>query len=386
VRERTQFLVIGAGPYGLAAAAYARTRGLDVTIVGRPMEAWKTQMPEGMFLRSGTDWHLDALGVHTLEQYLNQRGLAPEQAYPIPLALFRDYGLWFTRQYDLSPRLALVRELRKTEDGFAAALEHGSTIHAEQVLLGLGFAWFRHLPPDLVEILPSGRYSHTSDTVEFDSLRGRRVLIIGGRQSAFEWAALMSECGVAEIHIAHRHATPEFVETDWSWVRPMVEATVENHGWWRALSPDEQEALRQRFWEAGRLKLEPWLAPRIRTERIQVWEKTRLVTCEQSTDGALAARLSDGVKLTVDHVVLATGYRVDIGNITFLGRETLLDAMQLIDGYPALDPEFQTSIPGLYVAGLAATRDFGPFFGFVVGAPVAARIIGDAVAGSALGW
>jgi FAD-dependent urate hydroxylase len=209
--ERTQFLVIGAGPYGLAAAAYARTRGIDVTIVGRPMEAWQKQMPEGMFLRSGTDWHLDALGVHTFERYLRERGLTPEQVHPIPLGLFREYGMWFLRQYDLSPRQALVRERRKTNEGFAAALDNGSTIHAEKVLLGLGFGWFRHLPPDLTGILPTGRYSHTCDTAAFDSLRGRRVLIIGGRQSAFEWAALMHERGVAEIHLSYRHPTPEFV-------------------------------------------------------------------------------------------------------------------------------------------------------------------------------
>jgi thioredoxin reductase len=285
------------------------------------------------------------------------------------------------RQYELSPRAALVRELRKTDDGFAAALEDGSTIRAEKVLLGLGFAWFRHLPSDVTALLPVGRYSHTSDTAKFDFLCGRRVLIIGGRQSAYEWAALMHERGVDQIHLSHRHAIPEFTATDWSWAEPMVRRTVEDHGWWRALSPAEQEALRQRFWEAGRLKLEPWLAPRIRTEKIQVWEKTCLVTCERSADGALAARLSDGVKLRIDHVILATGYRVDMGNITFLDRATLLDAMQLIDGCPALDPEFQTRVPGLYVTGLAATRDFGPFFGFVVGAPVAARVIGDAVAG-----
>jgi len=44
--DQTQFLVIGAGPYGLAAAAYAQSRGIDVHVIGKPMEFWATQMPE----------------------------------------------------------------------------------------------------------------------------------------------------------------------------------------------------------------------------------------------------------------------------------------------------------------------------------------------------
>ncbi len=377
--EWTQLLVVGAGPYGLAAAAYARARGIDVRVIGKPMGFWDKNMPAGMFLRSGTDWHLDAMGVYTFERFLSQRGVAPPQVHPVPLPLFREYVAWFMQQYDLSPRPALVCALRKTDEGFAAALDDGSTVHAEKVLLGLGFEWFRHFPADLVVTLPAGRYSHTCDTCAFDFLRGRRVLIIGGRQSAFEWAALMGEQGVGEIHISYRHATPEFVETDWSWVQPKIQAAVENHGWWRQLSRAEQEGIRQRFWEAGRLKLEPWLAPRVQRENIHTCEGTSLVACGISCDGAVTARLSNGVRLEVDHVILATGYRVDMRNVTFLA--SLLEGVQLVDGYPALDPEFQTSVPGLYVTGLAATRDFGPFFGFVVGAPVAARIIGDATAG-----
>jgi FAD-dependent urate hydroxylase len=378
---QTQFLVIGAGPYSLATAAYARTRGVDVTIVGKPLEAWKKHMPTGMFLRSGRDWHLDASGVRTFEAYLTQLGLTPEQTTPIPLALFCDYVTWFMQQYELVPQTMLVRELKRTNGRFRATLDDGSTIDAENVLLGLGFVWFRYSPSSVVEKLPAGRCSHTCDTIEFDFLRGRRVLIIGGRQSAFEWAALMNERGADEIHVSHRHPTPEFVETDWSWVQPMVQAALHDHAWWRRHSPAEQDAIRQRFWEAGRARLEPWLAPRIQQPNIHIWGQTNLVECQEASSGALSVRLDNGAAFDVDHVVLATGYRVDMRNVSFLDRETILEPMPLADGYPVLDPEFQTHVPGLFVTGLAAARDFGPFFGCVVGCPVAARIIGDRLAG-----
>ncbi|MGI5512851.1 FAD-dependent monooxygenase [Streptomyces sp. CA-106131] len=71
----TGVLIVGAGPYGLSAAALARERGMDTQVVGRPMGFWHEHMPEGMLLRSGTDWHLDAADVHTFEAYLCERGL-----------------------------------------------------------------------------------------------------------------------------------------------------------------------------------------------------------------------------------------------------------------------------------------------------------------------
>jgi hypothetical protein len=45
---------------------------------------------------------------------------------------------------------------------------------------------------------------------------------IGGRQGAFEWAALMCETGVDQIHLCYRHDSPEFTPSDWSWIDPSV--------------------------------------------------------------------------------------------------------------------------------------------------------------------
>ncbi|HVH11151.1 MAG TPA: hypothetical protein VM736_15260, partial [Gemmatimonadales bacterium] len=48
-----QVAIIGAGPYGLAAAAHLRAQRVETRIFGEPMEFWKRHMPLGMFLRSG---------------------------------------------------------------------------------------------------------------------------------------------------------------------------------------------------------------------------------------------------------------------------------------------------------------------------------------------
>jgi len=45
--------IIGAGPYGLSAAAHLRTvKGLEVRVFGEPMSFWDYNMPVGMLLRS----------------------------------------------------------------------------------------------------------------------------------------------------------------------------------------------------------------------------------------------------------------------------------------------------------------------------------------------
>jgi hypothetical protein len=53
----------------------------------------------------------------------------------------------------------------------------------------------------------------------------------------------------------------------------------------------------------------------------------------------------------------------------------VLDGIELADGFPALNEAFGSTLPGIYVPGFSATRDFGPFFGFVKGAPAAATLI-----------
>jgi hypothetical protein len=74
-----------------------------------------------------------------------------------------------------------------------------------------------------------------------------------------------------------------------------------------------------------------------------------------------------------DHVVFASGYRADLGNVPYL--RGVLEQIELADGFPVLDESFQTTLDGLYITGFSATRDFGPFFGFVKGCPAAATLI-----------
>jgi hypothetical protein len=74
-------------------------------------------------------------------------------------------------------------------------------------------------------------------------------------------------------------------------------------------------------------------------------------------------------------VILATGYRVDLSNVPYLADEVASGRLKIDGGFPILNDDAQTTLPGLYVTGQAATRDLGPCFGFVRGCIASARII-----------
>jgi len=376
-------LIIGAGPFGLALAAWAGHHGLGYTVVGRPMEFWREHMPEGMLLRSGPDWHLDPMDQHTIDAFLALRRIELDAAQPLSLPVYLDYAEWFRQQKQIDALSAYVARLDRQADGmFAATLDNGETLLAHKVVVAVGFRYFAAVPEEFRQLVPPARLSHTCHTVDLAALAGRRCLLIGGRQSAFEWAALLAEQGAAAVHVAYRHDTPAFTASDWSWVDPLVDELARDPGWVSRLAPEERRALDHRFWCEGRQKLEPWLRPHLHHPAVSLWPRTSLVSAQENASGALDVALDNGVMLAVDQVILATGYQVDIARIPFMDAGNLAGRVSVQRGSPSLDDRFQSSVPGLYFTSMAATRDFGAFLAFTVSARASARVIGAAVQAS----
>lgn len=346
-------LVIGAGPYGLAAAKAVADAGRSVRVLGKPMGFWRDHMPAGMFLRSGPGWHMDPAGELTFEAFC----AAPPD--PIPLELFLDYGAWFLAQSGLDVRDEHVTALSR--DGhFTATLQSGETVSAQAVVAAPGVAPFAHLP----EWAPDG--PHTCDFVDCSGFAGARVLIVGGRQSAYEWAALASDHGAERIDVVHRHPPPRFEPVSWRFVDPLVEQTLAVPGWWRNLPAAERRAITRRFWEVGRLTLEPWLVPRL--QRVHVHAGISEI---------------DPARYGADRVVFATGYRAELARVRYL--KPLFSQIAVKDGFPVLDEVMQTTVAGLYLPGFTAIESFGPFFGFVKGAPAAATLVARGIVASTKG-
>lgn len=367
-------VVIGAGPYGLATAAAALRAGVDTAVVGKPLSFWVDNMPAGMYLRSGPDWHLDANGVHTFEAFLEERGIAASDVDPVPIAVFLAYARWFQLQEGLEVRDTLVTELSHDGERFRVGLEDGDGLDADAVVAAPGIRHFQNVP-EWSTALPEEVCAHTCDLVRFEGFDGARVLIVGGRQSAYEWAALAGEHGAERVDIVHRHDVPRFERVSWKFADPWIDQTLAVPGWYRRLPAREREAIGLRFWEVGRLTLEWWLTPRLAGGRFRRWPGTAVVEADlrRSASTSVTVQLTDGSTLEVDRVVLATGYRTDLRRVPYLAPA--MDRIELDDGFPVLDESFQSTLPGLYIPGFASTKDFGPFFGFTKGCPAAAAII-----------
>ncbi|WP_327634912.1 NAD(P)-binding domain-containing protein [Kribbella sp. NBC_00482] len=368
--DRTDLLVVGAGPYAYAAAAFARDNGIETRVVGHRMGFWRHQMPAEMFLRSGTDWHLDGNGEYTFEAYFEDRGLRPEDFDPIPISVFLDYTEWFRESKGLDLDERLVTSLTKPNAGFVATMDDGATITADKVVAAPGVGYFLNLPEWYADV-PPARRSHTSELVSFDSFAGARVVIIGGRQSAYEWAALLCDHDADQVDVVHRHSTPTFAKVNWGFVDQYVDQTLAHPGWWRGLSAERQAAIAAQFWQVGRLTLEPWLVPRIPDSVVTSHPGCAVVDTAVG-DHDVTLMLSDGTALTADHVVFASGYRADLARVPYLGG--VVELVSATEGFPNLTEGLETSLAGLYLTGFSSIRDFGPFYGFTKGCPSAARI------------
>jgi hypothetical protein len=82
--------------------------------------------------------------------------------------------------------------------------------------------------------------------------------------------------------------------------------------------------------------------------------------------------------LAVDHVLAATGYRLDLDAVPFL-PPGLRRALRLVRGSraPHLSGGFESSVPGLYFTGSLAAPMLGPMMRFVAGTEYAAtRVAG----------
>lgn len=364
-------------------AAYAKHLGIDHAIVGKPMEFWRRHMPQDMYLRSTVDWHFDPLGVYTIEKFLETQDLKPADVDPLSLSFYLSYAQWFQTQSQIEVVPLFVRRLdliSGDDHRFQATTDDGQTIKANHVVIAPGFKYFSHLPAELVARLPPGRFSHTCDLIDFSDLENKRCLIIGGRQSAFEWAALLHEARAAAVHISHRHESPAFKAADWSWVNELVEGMVENPNWFRRLSQEEKDDVVRRLWVEGRLKVEPWLEARIMNDTVKLWPRTEVSDCQVEPSGEIEVKLSSGATLLVDHIILATGYKVMIDRVPFLTAGNILEKLAVQNGFPVLDDHFQTSLPGLFITSMPATQDFGPFFAFTVSVRTSAKLIGHAIA------
>jgi cation diffusion facilitator CzcD-associated flavoprotein CzcO len=382
-----EIAVLGAGPYGLSVAAHLKAAGHDVRVIGRTMSFWREQMPIGMLLRSPhAACNLsDREGVLTLTDYERAHGFETE--IPVPLDRFVDYGAWFREQAGIDVDERHVSQVSKNGK-FTLSLDEGESLSARRVVVAAGIGPFANRPT-VYGALPDDRVSHACEEIEIARFAGRRVAVIGGGQSALESAALLHEHG-ADVEVIVRQGSVHWLNfrlqhelgllSRLLYAPPDVGPAGISHlvarpSLYRLLPRRTQDALWPRVLRPAGAG---WLVPRMHdTVRITTG---RAVTLAEPEGDAVRLTLDDGSVRTVDHVLLGTGYRVDVGRYPFLSPG-LLEAVRRVDGHPTLSHGLESSVDGLHFLGAPAARSFGPLLRFVAGTEFAARAVARRLAG-----
>jgi thioredoxin reductase len=374
--------VIGAGPYGLSVAAHLRARGIDFRIFGKPLHSWRTQMPKGMFLKSegfASNLH-DAEGEFTLAHFCAENDLAyADQDSPVPLDTFTAYGAAFQQKFVPDLEDEMVVGLERTAEGFRLALDNGETFAARRVVVAVGLSDFRHVPAELAA-LPPEVLSHSAEHHDLGGFNGRDVTVIGGGSSALDIVAALRAAGADPRLVARRSALKWNMPSQghpWRWY-PMSGLG----GGWRNCFFEHAPMVFRRLPQEARINIvRRWLGPAGGWPARKYVEQSPVMLGQQLRDAAyrdghVQLRLAgpDGREsmIATDHVIAATGYRVDLRRLKFLDQN-LRVRLRSAEHTPVLSPNFESSVSDLYFVGLAAANTFGPVMRFLLGARYTAR-------------
>ncbi|HLN03157.1 MAG TPA: NAD(P)-binding domain-containing protein [Bryobacteraceae bacterium] len=384
----TDVAIIGPGPYGLSLAAHLKARGVEFRIFGKPMDTWRTQMPQDMRLKSeGFASSLyDPDGAFTLGNYCQSTGLPyADLGWPVPRATFASYGLEFQRRFVPELEQKLVTSLFPTSAGFEIGLEGGETAAARRVVVAVGISHFQSIPPALAE-LSEEFVTHSSRHCTFEQFKGREVVVIGAGASALDVAAALHQAGAA-VQVIARDSKIHFHEPPGPMPRPFldrVQAPMTGLGpGWRSLlctsAPLVFHKMPQRFRvEVVRRHLGPaagWFVKEQVVGKVGLHTGLRIGSASVENDRVhLQLNNGDGIPRTVsaDHVIAATGYQVDLRRVAFLDSDVWM-GIRSLGRAPILSANFESSMPGLYFIGAASANSFGPMMRFAYGAGFTSR-------------
>jgi thioredoxin reductase len=383
-----EIAIIGAGPYGLSIAAHFRRHSIPFRIFGRPMDSWLAHMPKGMMLKSdGFASNIyDADSEFTLKHFCAERGIEySDTGIPVKLETFSAYGLAFKDR--MLPELEdkLVVGLDHLPDGFLLHFDGGETVAARRVVLAVGITHFEHVPSNLAH-LPPEFLSHSFLHRVPELFKGRNVVVIGGGSSAIDLAALLHEAG-SDVQLVARQTSLNFHSTP----------TGKPRSSWQQIRHPQSglgPGLRSRFF-ANAPSWFHYLPERLRLEVVRttlgpsagwfVKEKVMgrvplllgyVPQHAEIQDGRvrLHLRAEDGSEreILTEHVIAATGYKVNMERLTFVNPE-IRSKLKTVQGTPVLSSSFESSVPGIYFVGIAAANSFGPVMRFAFGAGFAAR-------------
>jgi lysine/ornithine N-monooxygenase len=389
VNSPVEVVIVGAGPYGLSLAAHLDSAGIQTRVFGRAMDSWRSHMPEGMLLKSDpfASNLSDPQDLYSLARFSEEQSIPYSEAEPVRLDTFCAYGLSFQKR--CVPRLADVQvtNVERIGAGFVVSLDNGGKVRARRVVIAIGVGPFRYMP-EILGALPARFVSHSFDHRDLSLFSGARVAVVGGGASAIDLTGLLHERG-CDVTLISRRTELRFTGRSSQHSGP--------DPWWRRMRHPPSglgPGLRSRFstdapllihalpkklrFEFVRRHLGPAASTVIKDKvvgRVPLLLDRELIAAAVEGSG-VALKLSEKDSLLetlrFDHVIAATGFRVDLSRLTLLSPSLRKDIAEY-KGAPILTRHFESSVPGLYFIGLTAAASFGPLMRFTFGARYAAR-------------
>ncbi|MGN7456864.1 YpdA family putative bacillithiol disulfide reductase [Paenibacillus pasadenensis] len=298
--QQEQVIIIGAGPCGLAAALELRARGIDALIIEKENLVHSiSQYPTYLSFFSSPEL-LEIGGVP----------FTTAQEKPTRLEALNYYRTVALRGGVRVHAYEKVESVVPQPDGFALSTRtrHGEERAYRCAAVVVATGYFDH--PNRIGIPGEDLPKVSHFFREAHPYTGMDVAIIGGSNSAID-AALELERAGAKVTVVYRK--PAYSPSIKPWVLPVFESLV-------------------------------------RKERIRMLFHSRVV---EIAPASIVVQSEDGeqAKLPNDFVLALTGFHPDRDFLRSIGV-----AIEP-EGYPYFDSDtMQTNVPGVYLAGVVASR------------------------------
>ncbi|MEP7058039.1 MAG: NAD(P)/FAD-dependent oxidoreductase [Caldimonas sp.] len=345
---RSDALVIGAGPAGLASAACLRQRGLQVQLIER-----------GAQLAASWRAHYDRLHLHTVKTESALPGLPFPAAAPryVSRAGVVDYLAAYAVHHGLAPQvgeeaLAIV----PAAGGWQTSTASGRVLRARTVVVATGANRWPNRPSFAGEAGFRGRILHSGDYRNALPFARQRVLVVGMGNTGAEIALDLVEHGIgvaisvrAPLNIVHRDVLGRptqltsiaLARLPHAWgdaaarvLRDLTVGDLSRYG----LKTSPLSPLRQLREHGKTPVIDVGTLARIKSREIAVHPGIDRYT-------AHGVRFVDGTDAPFDAVILATGYAAGIEKL-FPGTELALDRNGMPVGIVGRGP-----LQGIYFVG-----------------------------------
>jgi len=310
-----------------------------------------------------------------------------KRVYPLPIETFIEYGLWFQKNVVPNVDETYVSSIEREGEQFLLKLTDGSILRSLAVVMAVGLQYYGNRPAEYDNI-PTELVSHSFDHADFSCFTGKEVAVIGAGQSAIEYAALLHEVG-ARTHLVTRRPiqwlgrdTLEMLSKgDPLDRRPLIQKLLAPAAaiapGWKNLALEIFPYIYYYFAQERKdrfmsIRYPPaasgWLRDRV-IDKVILHEGYRVQNV-QVVGNRVELTLSNNEALSLDHVLLGTGYRVDVNRLTMIAP-SLLSEIQTEQDVPLLSSSFECTVPGLFFVGNTTVRSFGPLYRHVVGTKAA---------------